>query len=385
MWGAATSAYQVEGGIENSDWSKFLDAGQACDHYHQYPEDFDLMKKLNLKAYRFSIEWSRIEPREGEFDSQQIEHYRKVLLALKERDISPFVTLYHWPIPLWFKEKGGWLNSKSPKYFQRYVEKIVEELGPYADFWITINEPLVYSSESYLKGRWPPQERSLLKTIKVIRNLIAAHKKAYQEIHRLDSQAKVGIAKNNCYFEPYRGKLINRVLAYIGGISSNYFWNEYFFNRIKGHQDFIGLNYYFHSRIKVGWTSPGNWFNQNENEVVSDLGWEIYPRGIYEVLKGLKKYDQPIYITENGLADSQDRLRKKFIRDHLYWVYKANQEGIEVKGYFHWSLMDNFEWDKGFGPRFGLIEVDYDTLERRPRDSAWYYAKICKDNTLIKN
>ena len=150
----------------------------------------------------------------------------------------------------------------------------------------------------------------------------------------------------------------------------------YILDRIKNYQEFIGLNYYFHNRIK------GFKFNQNENKIVSDLGWEVYPEGIYHVLKNLRKYNKPIYITENGLADAKDKLRKDFIRDHLFWIHKAMEEGIDVKGYFHWSLMDNLEWHKGFEPEFGLIGIDYKTLERKPRPSAFYYAEICKNNSL---
>jgi len=376
LWGSSTSAYQVEGGIKNCDWSKFKDAGIACDHYNKYEQDFDLLKKLNQNAFRFSIEWSRIEPREGEFDEKEIEHYKKVLLSLKEKRISSFVSLSHWTIPLWFLEKGGWLNPRSSYYFGRYVKKIAENLKECVDFWITINEPLVYSANSYYERRYPPQEKSFLKVIKVIKNLIKSHKKAYEIIHSIDKEAKVSIAKNNTFFEPYDKKspLDNVVVAIV-----KYFWNHYFLKKIKNHLDFIGLNHYFHVKIKFPF------FRKNENKIITDMGWEIYPEGISRVLKELKKYNLPVYITENGLADARDKLRINFIKDYLYWVYKAIEEGIDVRGYLYWSLIDNFEWDKGFEPRFGLVEIDYKTLERKPRPSAFYYAKICKENCLEIN
>lgn len=374
LWGSATSAYQVEGGIKDSDWSKFKDAGIACDHYNRYEEDFDLLEELNQNAFRFSIEWSRIEPREGEFDEKEIEHYKKVLLALRERGISSFVSLYHWTLPLWFSEKGGWLNLQSPDYFGKYVEKVVGSLKEYVDFWITINEPLIYTANSYYRKRYPPQEKSFLKTIKVVKSLIKSHKKAYEIIHGLDGEAKVSIAKNNMFFEPYnQNSRLDRLIAAI----ARHFWNDYFLKKIKNHLDFIGLNHYFHFKIKFP-TSI-----KNENKIVTDMKWEVYPEGIYHVLKELKKYNLPIYITENGLADSRDRLRKDFIRDYLYQTHRAIEEGVDVRGYLYWSLIDNFEWDKGFEPRFGLIEIDYQTLERKPRPSALYYAQICKNNSLI--
>jgi len=379
LWGSSTSSYQIEGGIKNSNWSKFKDAGIACDHYNRYEEDFDLLKSLNQNAFCLSIEWQRIEPEEGKFNEKEIKHYKKVLLSLKERNIVSFVTLYHWTNPLWFKEKGGWLNPKSSEYFERFVKKIVENLKEYNNFWITINEPLIYSTNSYFGKKWMVQEKSLFKTIKVIKRFIKTHKKVYKIIHQLDKKARVSVGKNNMFFEPYKNKLINKTLIRI----ANYFWNEYFLKKTRNHLDFIALHYYFYIKIRIGWTKSIDWFDERGQRKVSDIGWDIYPEGIYHILKGLKKYNLPIYITENGLADAKDKLRKDFIKEHLCWIHKAIEEGIDIQGYFHWSLIDNFEWERGFEPRFGLVEIDYKTLERKPRPSAYYYAKICKENSLI--
>ena len=358
LWGAATSAHQVEGGNVN-DWSEWKkgDAGRTCDHYHRFEQDFDLAKSLGHNAHHFSIEWSRIEPKEGKINQNEIEHYRQVLTALGQRGLEPMVTLWHFTLPTWLAKKGGWLNPKAPYYFDRYVKIIAENLFNEVKFWITINEPDVYASRCFLAGVWPPQKRSVFKYFKVLKNLARAHQLAYQSLHLIDLDCQVGISKNNIYFE-------NIPLA-------DYLWNKYFLNRIKREQDFIGLNYYFHCHL----------FG-NENRAVSDLGREIYPEGIYHVLKGLKKYNQPIYITENGLADKDDAKREKFIKEHLAWVLRAIQEKIDVRGYFHWSLLDNFEWDKGFWPRFGLIEVDYQTMARKIRPSAFEYEKICRENKL---
>ena len=376
LWGSATSAYQVEGGIENCDWSKKFPAGPACDHYHRYEEDFDLIKKLNQNAYRFSIEWSRIEPKEGKFDQREIEHYQEFLRALKERQIKSLVSLHHFTTPLWLAKIGGWANKKVVFYFSHFAEKVFKEYRDLVDFWITINEPLVFASLSYLKARWPPQKNNPILFLKVLKNQISAHKEIYEIFHGLEKKVKVGLAKNNQYFEPYSS---NSFLDRFSAVLFNYFGNDFFLNQVKDHLDFIGLNYYFHNKIKFPFQK------KNENRVVSDLGWEIYPQGIYYLLKDLKKYNLPIYITENGLADSQDRLRKDFIKDHLFWIHRALKEGVDVRGYFHWSLMDNFEWDLGFSPRFGLIEINYNTLKRKPRPSAFYYAKICQENALTVN
>lgn len=358
LWGTATSAYQVEGGIENSDWSKVYPAGLACNHYDLYEEDFDLMKKLNQTAFRLSIEWSRIEPEEGKFDKKEIEHYRRYLQSLKARKIKTMVTLHHFTNPLWLGKIGGWTDKKVVFYFSRFAKKVFDEYKDLVDFWITINEPLIFASQSYLISLWPPQKKNPFLFLKVIENQVAAHKKVYTTFHKMDKKALIGISKNNIYFEG------------AGSFVPRYFWNKYFLNKTKKYQDFIGLNYYFHRP-------------QDKNKQVSDIGWEIYPEGIYRVLKELKKYQKPIYITENGLADAKDKLRKDFIKNHLFWLHKAIEEGVDVRGYFHWSLMDNFEWEKGFEPRFGLIEIDYKTLERKIRPSALFYAKICKENALI--
>ena len=374
LWGTATSAYQVEGGIENSDWSDKFPAGRACNHYNLYEKDFDLIKSLNQTAFRFSIEWSRIEPREGEFDEKEIEHYRKVFSALKKRNIKVMLTLHHFTNPLWLAEIGGWENPEIIFYCSRFAKRIFTEYFDFVDFWITINEPLLYASNCYWGGIWPPKRKSFISFLNVIKNQIACHKEIFESFHKLKPGVKVGIAKNNFCLEPFNSK---SNLDKFNVSINRYFWNEFFLNRVKNYLDFIGLNYYFHLKIKF----PSQ--NKNENKAVSDIGWEIYPEGIYQVLKELKKYGKPVYITENGLADAKDKLRKDFTQDHLFWIHKAISEKVNILGYFHWSLVDNFEWEKGFEPRFGLIEIDYKTLKRKLRPSAKFYAKICKENALI--
>ncbi|MBU3925815.1 family 1 glycosylhydrolase, partial [Patescibacteria group bacterium] len=295
----------------------------------------------------------------------------EMIWSLRKRGIEPFVTLWHWTLPYWVAKNGGWQKRKNIEHFGRYVEKIVSALKDDVKFWITLNEPEIYASNCYLKGVWPPQKKGLFVYKKIIKNLSKAHILSFKIIKKINPNLKIGIAKNNIYFEAYKNKIVNLILKKL----IDWWWNFYFLNKIKNCQDFVGLNYYFHNRINNG-------FNKNENKEISDLGWEIYPEGIYNVLKQLKKYKLPIYITENGIADAKDEKREKFIKDHLKWIHKAIQEGVDVRGYFYWSLMDNFEWDKGFWPRFGLVEIDYKTLNRKIRKSAMVYAEICKSNEL---
>ena len=403
LWGTSTSAHQVEGNNHNqwSEWEKenaerlakevinywqpwqqkkFPEmfnlenyiSGRSCDHYNRYEEDFDLAKAMNNNAYRFSIEWSRVELEEGGFNQLEIEHYRNVIKALKIRGLEPFISLWHWTVPVWFAKKGGFEKNDNIKYFVRFCERIISEFKNDVKFWIVLNEPEIYTSHSYLKGTWPPQKKNLLAYLVVFHNLIKAYRKIFETIKKIQPNSQIGIAKNNIYFEVYQSKFTNVFLKKI----ADWLWNFYFLNRIKNQQDFIGLNHYFHNRINYG-------FNKNENKIVSDLGWELYPEAIYFVLKELKKYNKPIYVTENGLANAADKNREWFIKESLRNVHKAIQEGINVCGYFYWSLLDNFEWDKGFWPRFGLIEIDYQTMERKIRPSAQEYAKICINNELI--
>jgi beta-glucosidase len=201
LWGSATSAYQIEGGILNCDWSEFSQADKACDHYHLYEKDFDLLKKLSQNCYRFSIEWSRIEPKEGKFDKKEIEHYKKVLLALKERNIKSFVTLWHFTNPLWLAKIGGWENKKVADYFKRYSKVLVKELKNLVDFWITLNEPINYIKFAFLEKLWPPQKKSYFLAQKVFRNFVKAHKKSYKIFHQFEKRAKVGLSHLCNFFE----------------------------------------------------------------------------------------------------------------------------------------------------------------------------------------
>lgn len=362
LWGSATSAYQVEGGNRNSDWESndlfrmnLPVAGQAVDHYNRFEEDFDIARSLNQNAHRLSIEWARIEPENGKFDEREVSHYREVLQSLHRRGIKPLVTLHHFTNPLWVAKGEGWENSSTVGYFESYVRYVVTNLRDLCDFWVTINEPAVYISQGYILVRWPPQKLSPKAAFLAGRNLLKAHQSAYRIIHEIQPKALVGFALSLSYLRtPIGGRIAP--------------WEKFFVDQ-AGLQDFLGVNYY----RAVGWT---------KNLPKSDLGWAIYPAGLEEILGNLKRYGLPIYITENGIADRDDDQRADFIADHLAAAWQAIRAGANVRGYFHWSLLDNFEWEKGFGPRFGLVEVDYKTLKRTIRPSAQVYAKIAKNNSL---
>lgn len=378
LWGTAMAAHQVEGNNIHNDWwyleqkGKTEKSGEACDYYNRFREDHNLIGELNNNAFRFSIEWSRIEPEEGKWDQKEIEHYRELISDLKKRNLKVFIGLHHFTMPFWLYKQGGMAAKKAPFYFARFAEKVAKEYSDLIDFWITFNEPLIYFH--ILKER--PFYQNIFKRMSLLFRLIKAHKLAYIKIKEVvGTKAKVGIVKNNIYFEPAKNNVLDRAATKIVA----YFFNQWFLNRIKNYLDFIGLNYYFHKRVSV-WPLRSFKIERDVYKNTSDMGWEIYPEGIYHVLKELSRYKRPIYITENGVADASDKKRIKFIKDHLKFVHKAIEEGVNIHGYFYWSLMDNFEWRNGFFPRFGLYEVNYETQERRGRPSAFVFAKIAKDN-----
>ena len=397
LWGAATSAHQVEGQNIYNDWWQAEQghllkeaSDSACKHYELYAEDFTIAQQLNHNCHRFSIEWSRIEPQEGNFQPLEIEHYRKIIADLKSKGMEPVVTLHHFTNPIWFSQKGGWTKFKLQRYFLRFVERMVSECADQVKFWITINEPLVYSSHSYLLGAWPPKECSLFKTAKVTLNLAKAHIKAYRIIHKIYRQkalAKpmVSIAANLQAFEVCQPTLKNKLAVYLRNRLYNFYFIEVLLR--KKTLDYIGVNYYGRNLADVhSWgirhllldTCQDNHHPLRKNS----LGWDIYPQGLYKLLISIKKYNLPVLITENGICTQDDALRWDYIREHLEELYRAIGQGVKVIGYIYWSLIDNFEWDKGFVPRFGLVHVDYQNYKRTIKSSAMKLAEVFKSNGI---
>jgi beta-glucosidase len=397
-WGAATASYQVEGYNENCDWSKAArqgkvpQAGRLADHYHRYEEDFDIAKKLGHNSHRLSIEWGRIEPKEGVFDEDEIEHYREVLRALHARGITPFITLWHFTLPLWLAETGGWERKDIAQIFARYCAKVVEGMGDLCMYYSTINEPNVYATHGYLYGAWPPFKRAAFLWIKlgkedgtshrtglhpsfknfiaywhVERNLARAHNAAYEAIKKVKEDTVVSVVKHVHLFD-HNGNLFNRIKV---GIMT-YFQTYSFMNKVHRKLDWIGLNYYRHTR-----------YGDKMNYMQTDMGWNINPSGIYGALKILHRYRKPIIVAEAGIADHTDMFRADYIKLQVEGVHKALQEGIDVRGHMYWSLMDNYEWALGVEKRFGLVEIDYQTLKRTIRPSAHYYKKIIENNAIL--
>lgn len=390
LWGTATSAYQVEGKNIN-DWSQWEKAGarmlkiakahrnpmdficgQACDSYHRYTEDFDLAKSLNTNAIRFGIEWSRLQNEKNEWNVEEILHYKTVLKEAQDRGFSVMLCLWHWTIPTWLEREGGWTSREAVAQFEAYVRLIVAEFGGMVDFWLTLNEPLVPAAYGYLAGTFPPGKKlSLRKFWKMKKNLAKAHNAAYDIIHERFPQAMVGhsMLSNAITAEPTN--LPARGAAFL----ARYFANDWFINETKKKCDFLGLQYYKRSRLGGIFPWP-----QKGNLPRNDMGWELFPEGIYQMIKYWQKFGKPIIVTENGTADAKDSHRAEFIKNHLVQIHRAIKEGAAVLGYFHWSLLDNFEWAYGWGKNFGLFEVDRITFNRKMRESAKVYAEFCRNN-----
>lgn len=401
LWGAATAAHQVEGDthnqwteweIENAkvrstqaphqwddleSWSRVMAqakdpqnyvSDKATDHYQRYAEDFDYLTSMHMNAFRFSIEWSRIEPAPGVWDAAAIDHYKTYIAELKKRGIEPVVTLFHFTLPVWFAELGGFERRANVKYFVRFADTIIRELGMSVRYIITINEPEIYATQSYLTGQWPPEVSSKWRMWRVMKNLARAHNQSARAIHAINRRYKVSIAKNSSYFYPGDNAWLSRASAAV----MQYVHDDYFLRKVVKRCDFIGMNYYFSNRV-YGYRV------HNQDDPVSDVGWDLSPDHIqYALERVYTKYTLPILITENGLADGEDSRRQWFITQTLSGMQKAIDNDVKLLGYLHWSLLDNFEWEKGRWPRFGLLEVDYKTMNRTLRPSAEWFGKIIK-------
>ena len=396
LWGSALSAYQAEGDNRHSDWWSWeIEAGKdrsgmACRHYEFYEQDFELAARLNHNAHRLSIEWSRIEPQEGKFSEEQLRHYLQVVAFLKARRIEPIVTLHHFTNPAWLAGQGGWEKKRSVDLYLRYCSYVVRALAGHVHYWVTINEPTIYLSHAYIFGMWPPQARSYRRAKIVGDHLASAHIQAYRLIHGLYRESglcepAVGLAQYMQAYVPCAQRLGDRLAA---GFRDRLF-NFGFLDKLARHHalDFIGMNYYSLQLVELkkwGWSHWAMDVCEKKHHPVAknSLGWDIYPEGLSALLLKLKKYNLPVIVTENGICTEDDRQRWEYIYRHLENIHLAIGKGVPVAGYLYWSLLDNFEWDKGFAPRFGLIGVDYDTYQRSVRESARKFAAVCKTSVL---
>ena len=411
LWGTATSSHQVEGNNKNNNfwaWEQepghIIDAhksGLACDWWGgRWREDFERIEETGQNAHRLSIEWSRVQPTPDRWDEDALEHYRQMLQRLQERDITPLVTLHHFCDPIWVSELGGWENKAIVDLFGSYVEKTVEALAEYSHLWITINEPNVLVIYAYLFGLFPPGKKDIRLIGKVYANLIKAHSAAYHAIHRLQPTARVGIAVNYRSSKPSLSwNPLDRIMV---GLISNVFnnafpktlqdgvlqlpWNRTRIPEAKGTQDFLGLNYYTRDYVAFSLLHPEDMFMRTYFRPDTELSTTGFianePEGIFEALKWGRQFNIPIMVTENGIEDAEDSVRPSYIIQQLHQIWRAVNFNWPIKGYFYWTLVDNFEWERGWTQRFGLWELDIETQARRRRPSVDLYAAICRENSI---
>ncbi|MBE2199312.1 MAG: glycoside hydrolase family 1 protein [Anaerolinea sp.] len=408
LWGTATAAHQVEGNNVNSDWwaweqgnGRILQnhrSALACNWWEDAEADLDRAAAMGTNAHRLSLEWSRIEPEPSRFDMDALDRYRQILQAMHARGIEPMVTLHHFSNPVWLVEKGDFNSDIVVDYFQRYTAKAVELLGDLVPKWVTINEPYVYVFMRYLNQLFPVgQKHGWLAAREAVRNLLRCHAAAYHAIKAQQPEAQVGIAKNMAVLaaRPDGSALDRRWARWL-----SWLYNESWFEmmadgrlrqpfgrgvipNLAGTFDFVGVNYYTRFYVRF---PPRNGLLEQEWEpgaIVSDGNYgEVYPEGLFWAIKTVLKYDKPIYITENGVPDVADGIRPSYILTHLREIWRAISFCFPVMGYYHWSLVDNFEWDRGWTQRFGLIALDPETQARQLRASGSLYTEICTQNQI---
>lgn len=373
LFGSATSAFQTEGYDFNTDWHEWEKTGATTDHmtdhpaadsWHKWPEDIELLNKTHQNAYRFSVEWARIEPEEGKFDEAAVDHYRQILLELKKNNITSMVTLHHFTLPLWLAKKGGVINKRFPFYFARYAEKVISQIGNLSEFWTTINEPKIYVFDGMIRGKFPPNEKNYFKAFRAYKNLAKAHILAYKKIKKYDQNIQVGVNQNITAYEPLKSTFLNRLAIRI----IRYFDPNIFIRSTNKYTDFLGINYY--TKVKIQVRKP---FVTQSSTLQNEYGWSINQEGLYQVIKENVHWGKPIFITENGVPDAFDKIRPEFIRQAFRYINQAINDGVDIRGYFYWSLLDNFELAEGYIVKFGLADIN-----RNLRPSAQVYADLIK-------
>jgi beta-glucosidase len=415
IWGTADCAYQTQGAVgcpesNWADWEKRANlepSGAACDAWNKTKEDIALMKELGVKAHRFSVDWSRIEPKQGEINESALQHYVDFCDALLAADIKPVVTLHHFVHPQWFEQLGAFEKEENIKYFVQFSERIFKLLGDKVALWCTINEPGVYAFQGYMRGVFPPGKSGvsgMRLAAKVLKNMLNAHVAVYRALKRLPGgdTAQIGLVHQYLMFEKFHDKkspvkaALEHLIPKLGGL--NEFTNsvlefcksgkfEFYIPGIVHEKsynaaaptsfDFFGLNYYSHVHMRIyhrlkDMIHPG----YHEYDIPTDMPYGIYAEGFYRALKHVGELGKPIYVTENGIADKHDNRRDIWLKRYIYAMNRAVAEGCDVRGYFYWSLMDNWEWDMGYHEKFGLAEVNFDTQERKLRKGAAWFKEV---------
>jgi len=411
LWGTATAAHQVEGNNTNNQWWLWEQnghtkgtSGLAADWWGgRWKEDLDRAAEAGQNAHRFSVEWSRIQPTPDAWDEDALERYRNILRGMRDRGLTPMVTLHHFTDPLWLYEMDSWENDEAPALFEKFVRKTVQALKEYCTLWCTINEPNVYALSGYVAGDFPTKHRGLNYATQVMANMLRGHARAYRAIHEIQFESRVGyahhhrpmVAKTNWnpldqLMRNLRYTVVN--MAFPSALSTGVMKTPPLANiqipEAKGTQDFLGLNYYSTDTVSFHLGKRNELFTHSAYPEDADLSNNKLianiPEGLFETIKwAVRTYPNlPILVTENGVEDHDDHLRPRYLAQHIHQVWRGVNFNWPVKGYFHWSLVDNFEWERGWTQRFGLWGLDETTQKRTKRPSADLYAEVCKENGL---
>ena len=405
LWGVATSAFQLEGSpyADWASWDDILSQKPAVtNHYNLYRTDLELLRDLGVNAYRFSLEWSRIQPRENAWDNQAVAHYQEIIDILIKSCIEPMVTIHHFTHPLWFIKKYPWHLDTSIDKFMTFVEKIVLSLRG-VKYWITFNEPYVLILGGYFEGCTPPGKRDASLGIEALKNVLTCHGKAYDVIHSAIPQAMVSVAHNMAALAPWRrwnplDLMLARVARHfynhslLEALHSGRLMIKFPFKKereiavpLKDKLDFFGVNYYTRTHMRFNpFRKMGVEMRHRDIDGygLTDMGWEIHPRGLERVLRYASRLNVPLIITENGIATRDSEKKIRFMKRHVDIIEKCMKEGMDIRGYFYWSLIDNYEWLQGLDARFGLYKVDFETLERKPTNAAAYYSYLIRSRNF---
>ncbi len=401
LWGTSSAAHQVEGGNRNNDWWEWeqvpghIAGGDsslvACDHYHRFREDFQLLRLLNNNAHRLSIEWSRVEPRPGDFDAAEIRHYREVLSELRAQGLHPMLTLHHFTSPTWFSRRGGWTSGEAPAAFLRFVREVVAGVGDLVELWCTINEPSIYAANGWVTGEFPPGHKGdVAGFYRVLRHLAIAHELTYAAIHAALPDARVGLSHHKFLILPASRARRDRWAAGVAqAVMDRWPARAIRMRRVwDASCDWVGVAHYWGQLAAFDPRRPQEQFIRRFNDPalpVTEMGWPSYTPWMRQVLNEVKEIGKPVYITENGISTADDTIRQRYLQEILEQVHAAISDGVDVRGYFHWTAFDNFEWARGYAQKFGLIAVDRNTLAREIKPSGILYGQIAAANALTSH
>jgi len=411
LWGTATSAHQVEGGNINNNWYAWENqpgrihngekSSLACDWWGgRWQEDLHNAAETGQNAHRFSIEWSRVQPAPDRWDDHALDYYRQMIKGMRALGLQPVVTLHHFTDPLWIYEMGGWENPSTPVYFEKFVHKVVPALQDEVSIWVTLNEPNGLVVNSYVEGCFPPGKKDFKAAFCALENLVRAHTAAYHAIHAHRPEALVAYALYYRAFYPRRtwftpDRLTARALSrnvnepFARAIQTGrveMLLNKSLVRNAVGTQDYIALQYYSADQVAFNPFNPMELFSSRSYPADATLSENGYianiPAGMYQALQWAQQFNLPIIITENGVEDSRDVMRPTYLAEHLQQVWRAVNQNWDIRGYFHWSQVDNFEWERGWSQRFGLWGLDEETQRRIRRPSVDLYAAICRENGI---